>query len=142
MRQHFIDLETDHSVPLGTPGHGFHGPLDITVNGFEFLQNQSNAYEVMQAAAKVLGQDPAKLSEIVTHRDLNNDSPDRDQQVGWFGFPAHRDPFGRRISARTLVVDVWNATNSDGSKKYPNFSVGLNCFTTKILFDGHKAVPR
>jgi hypothetical protein len=92
MRQYFINLETDHVVPPGTPGHGFRGPLDITVNGPQYLQNQSNAYEVMQAAAKILGQNPAQLSNILTYSDLNNASPNHDQQQGWLGCPAHRTP--------------------------------------------------
>lgn len=142
MQKFFAQLEHDHVVPPGTPGHGFSGPLDITTNGPQYLQNQSNALEVMQATAKILGQNPANLSNILTYSDLNNASPDHDQQVGWFGCPAHRTPSGRRSSARTLVVDVWNATNPDGSKTYPNFDVSLLSFATKVLFDTTGAVPR
>jgi choline dehydrogenase len=142
MQEYFALLEHDHVVPPGTPGHGFSGPLDITVNGPQYLQNQSNAFRVLQAAAKILGQNPANLSNILTYSDLNNDSPNHDQQVGLFGCPAHRTIDGRRVSARTLVVDVWNATNPNGSKKYPNFTVSLHSFATKILFDTTGAVPR
>jgi choline dehydrogenase len=41
-----------------------------------------------------------------------------------------------------LVVNIWNATKSDGSKKYPNFDVRLHAFATKILFNTNRAVPR
>lgn len=92
MRQYFTRLENDHSVPQGTPGHGFDGFLDITVNSDEFLRNQTQGTEVLKATAKLLGQDPTKIFEIITNgTDLNNDDPNRDQQVGIFGFPAHRD---------------------------------------------------
>jgi hypothetical protein len=46
------------------------------------------------------------------------------------------------VSLLTLAVDFWNATNSDGSKKYPNFTVSLHSFATKILFNTTGAVPR
>ncbi|KAH8654420.1 hypothetical protein BGZ60DRAFT_386199 [Tricladium varicosporioides] len=142
MRQYFTRLENDHSVPQGTPGHGFDGFLDITVNSDEFLRNQTQGTEVLKATAKLLGQDPTKIFEIITNgTDLNNDDPNRDQQVGIFGFPAHRDPMGRRVSARTAVFEVWNATNSAGLKKYP-LTVSLNSLVTKILFDRAGKVPR
>lgn len=141
MRKYFINLENDHVVPPGTPGHGFNGFLDINVNRPQFLQNQSQAYEVMQAAAKVMGQDPAQLSNILTYSDLNNACPNHDQQQGLFGCPAHRNSLGRRVSARTIVVNVANATNPNGSKKY-SLTVSLNSLATKVLFDTSKSVPR
>jgi choline dehydrogenase len=55
MRKYFINLENNHVVPPGTLGHGFNSFFEITVNGPQFLQNQSQAYEVMQAAVKVMG---------------------------------------------------------------------------------------
>ncbi|KAF4630081.1 hypothetical protein G7Y89_g8062 [Cudoniella acicularis] len=141
MRQYFIKLENDHVVPVGTPGHGFDGFLDITINGPQYAENQSQAVEVLEATAQVLGQDPSKLIEILTTSDLNNDDPDRDQQVGLFGFPAHRNLAGRRVSARNAVVNVWNATYANGSQIYP-LTVSLNSFVTKVLFDTTKTVPR
>lgn len=54
MRQHYINLENNHQVAKGTPGHGFEGFLDITVNTPELLQNQSNAITVLKAAAKAV----------------------------------------------------------------------------------------
>jgi choline dehydrogenase len=142
MQQFFAQLENDHVVPPGTPGHGFSGPLDITVNGPQYLLNQSNAFTVLQATAKILGQNPKNLSNILTYSDLNNNDANHDQQVGLFGCPAHRTPNGRRVSSRTLVVNVWNATNADGSRKYPNFDVRLHAFATKILFSTSGGVPR
>jgi choline dehydrogenase len=142
MQEYFSLLENDHIVPPGTPGRGFSGPLDITVNGPQYLLNQSNAFKVLQATANRFGQDGTKLWRILTYSDLSNASPNHDQQVGLFGCPAHRTPNGRRVSARTLVVDVWNGTYADGSKKYPNFTVSLHLFATKILFNTTGAIQR
>lgn len=142
MRQYFIKLENDHVVKKGSPGHGFNGFLDITVNGPEFLQNQSEVTEGFKGIAAVMGEDPSKVLNYLTNgTDLNNNDPNRDQQVGLFGLPAHRDLQGRRVSARTAVVNVLNATNTDGSKKYP-LTLSVHSLATKVLFDTRKKTPR
>jgi choline dehydrogenase len=80
-----------------------------------------------------MGQDPSALPSLVTG-DLNNNSPNRDQQVGISGFPTHQSPLGVRVSARNPVMAVLNATNADGSKKYP-LTLSLQSFVTKVLFN-------
>ena len=133
MRKYFEILENNQYLPPGTPGHGFSGFLDICVNNDEDLKNQSQSQVVLEATAKQFGEDPSKIFDLI-QADINNDSPDRDEQTGIFGFPAHRDLEGRRVSARNAVVDVANATNPDGSKKY-NLTVGMNSLVSKVLFD-------
>lgn len=127
MRKYFVKLENDHSVPEGTPGHGFEGYLDITVNDDELLDNQTNAQVLLEAVAQQSGQDPNKIFDYI-HRDLNNADPDRDQQTGIFGFPAHRDESGRRVSARNPIVAAANVVNS-------KLSLKLTSLVTKVLFD-------
>ncbi|KUJ17750.1 alcohol oxidase [Mollisia scopiformis] len=135
MRQHFIKMENNHytATAKDPQAHGYAGDLDICINSDEFLRNQSQAADVLRSAEKLMGQDPTKVYDLV-QQDLNNDSPDRDQQTGLYGFPAHRNTMGRRSSARNFVSDVLNATNADGSKKY-NFTLSLTSFATKILFN-------
>jgi choline dehydrogenase len=135
MTRHFIDLENAHGIPLGTKGHGFNGFLDITINSPEFLKNQSEAQVVLQAAATLMGQNGtgSKIFDLVT-RDLNNNDTDHDQQTGIFAFPAHRDPIGRRVSAANPVLSTLNATNVDGSKKYP-LTISYHSLATKIVFN-------
>jgi choline dehydrogenase len=142
MRQYFIAVEHDHLVPPGTPGHGFNGFLDITVNTPQLIQNDSNAVLAFKGIASVLGEDPNKLFSYLTNgTDLNTDAPDRDQQIGLFGMPTHRNPLGRRVSARDAVVNVLNATNPNGSKKYP-LTLSVHSLATKILFDKSPPLPR
>ena len=133
MRKYFERLENNHYVPPGTPGHGFHGYLDICINDDESLKNQSQAQIVLEATAKEFGQDPSKIFELI-QADLNNDDPNRDEETGVFGFPAHRDLEGRRSSARDPIVAVVNATNPNGSKKY-KLNLSLNSLVTKVLFN-------
>jgi choline dehydrogenase len=128
-----MDLENDHVVPPGTKGHGFSGFLDISVNGPEYLRNQSDAQTILAATAKKLGQPQTDVFAMVA-RDLNNNDVDHDQQTGVFGFPAHRDPMGRRVHAGTAVLQTLSATNADGSKKYP-LTLSTESLATKILFN-------
>jgi choline dehydrogenase len=104
------------------------------------LKNQSGLTLVLQTAAKLMGQDPSKLPELVTG-DLNNNSPDRDQQVGFSGFPTHQSPLGVRVSARNPIIAVLNATNPDGTKKYP-LTLRLKSFVTKVLFHTSRNKPK
>ncbi|KAG9230894.1 hypothetical protein BJ875DRAFT_363519, partial [Amylocarpus encephaloides] len=134
MRQHFIKLTNDHGVPKGTPGHGFSGYLDISVNGPEFVDNQTEVKTILEAAAKVAKQDPLRVQDFL-QRDLNSQDADRDIQEGLFGFPAHRNPAGARVSPRDVVIATLN------SKKY-DFTLGLHSFVTKILFDTKGKKPK
>lgn len=129
-----MDLENDHVVPPGTKGHGFSGFLDISVNGPEYLRNQSDAQQIIAAAAKKIGGQATTDVFAMIARDLNNNDADHDQQTGVFGFPAHRDPMGRRVHAGTAVLQTINATNADGSKKYP-LTLSTESLATKILFN-------
>ena len=136
MRKVFIELENEHnpSVPKGTPGHGFDGWLDITTNTPEYLKNQSEAQTVLKAAAKAFGQDPTKIYDLIT-RDMNSNDTGRDTSTGIFGFPAHRNLMGRRVSSRDVVINTLNA------KKY-SLTLGLHSFVTKILFNIKGKKPR
>ncbi|KAM3073933.1 hypothetical protein ACMFMG_008549 [Clarireedia jacksonii] len=143
MRRHFATVENNHYVPLGTPGHGFNGYLDVSLNGDENLQNHTEAQIVLRATAEHLGEDPDKLFEI-TQKDINNASPNRDTEPGMFGMPTHRTPSGKRVSARNPVVNVLNATKSNGQKKY-KLTLRTESFATKILFDttgSKKSAPK
>jgi len=140
MRKYFMRLENDHSVPQGTPGHGFSGYLDITLNTDELLKNQTEAQTVLKEVARQSGQDPEKVFDLI-QGDLNNGSPERDQQTGLWGFPAHRDLQGRRVSARDPVVNALNAVESTGEKKH-KLTLSLQSFVTKVLFDQSGKTPK
>lgn len=95
MRKYFVRAEKNHYVPPGTEGHGFNGYLDLSLNDPEVLQNQTSVTETLKGAAKVLGDDPEDLLNLV-RRDLNSNDPDRDFTTGIFGFPLHKNLEGRR----------------------------------------------
>jgi choline dehydrogenase len=133
MTKYFIRLENDHIVPRGTPGHGFDGFLDISGNNRSFLGNQSMATAILQAAAVAFGQDPGEVLDLVL-RDWNVDSPERDQMTGIFGIPTHKNTTGRRVDARTIVLNTLNKINEQGEKKYP-LLLKTQALATKVLFE-------
>ncbi|KAK4948998.1 hypothetical protein LTR10_012371 [Elasticomyces elasticus] len=132
MRQYFEKLEKNHYLPPGTPEHGFDGFLDVSLNNPAALRSQPNVMTVLQAAANASGQGGTHVAQL-TQNDLNNNDPDRDQQTGIWGLPAHKTPTGRRSSARNAVVDVLNATKADGGRRY-NLTLELNALATRIMF--------
>ncbi|KAH8812992.1 hypothetical protein F5884DRAFT_879142 [Xylogone sp. PMI_703] len=142
MRKYFEEFEHNNYLPKGTPGHGFNGYLDISLNDHEPLGNNSNAQVVLRSVAEASGQDKSKLFDLI-ETDLNNASPNRDQQTGIWGFPAHRTPGGVRSGSRDAILPILNAKNHDGSQKYP-LALKLNSLVTKVLFNtsrnGHKPV--
>jgi len=140
MRKYFERLEKNNYLAAGTRGHGFDGYLDITINDNERLNNETDSHIVLKEVARQSGQDPEKVPELVKG-DLNNASPDRDQQTGIWGFPAHRDPKGRRSSSRNPVVDALNAVTSTGEKKN-KLTLSLTSFVTKVLFDQSGKTPK
>jgi choline dehydrogenase len=121
MLKYFIQLENDHIVPKGTSGHGFNGFPDISGNDDAYLKNQSQAVEVLQAAAQGSGEDPNRIWDLL-HRDINNDGPDRDQQTGIFETPTHKTTTGVRVDARNAVIEVLNATQSRRLQEIPSYT--------------------
>ncbi|KAK3679812.1 hypothetical protein LTR78_000188 [Recurvomyces mirabilis] len=119
MRQYFERVERNQYLSAGTFGRGFDGFLDISPNDPAVLANQPAVAAVLQAAAIASGQTGDVFN--LTQADLNNASPDRDQQVGIFGLPAHKTPSGRR------------ATGSDGLPLY-NLKLQLEALATRVLF--------
>lgn len=127
MRKHFKTVENNHYVPKSNPTHGFNGYLDICLNDRSAMTGKPELVALLQTTAKVMGQNPAKLQDLL-QRDLNSADADRDQQTGLYGFPSHRTPEGVRSSARNPVADVLAA------KKY-KLTLQLSSLVTKVLFD-------
>lgn len=132
MRKLFQRIEHNDYLPKNTSGHGFSGYLNQRVINPDVLSNQTEATIMLREAAKAMGQDPDKLAELIT-ADLNNDSPDRDQQVGLFGFPVHMDTQAHRVTAAKPIKEVLNATDKYGKKI--RLDLKTNSFVTKVLFD-------
>jgi choline dehydrogenase len=73
---------------------------------------------------------------------LNNPSPTRDSSTGLYQVPLAIDAStSQRNGPREFILDIANAVNSDGSRKY-RLDIALNTFATKIVFDQSESTPR
>ncbi|KAF2840699.1 GMC oxidoreductase [Patellaria atrata CBS 101060] len=132
MTKYFMRLENNHYLPKNTSGHGFNGYLDISLPDPELLANQTGFQDMLRAVAKVTGQNPDDIHNLV-RRDINNDAPDHDQQTGIFSFPGHMTPDGRRVTSANPIRTIARAMDGNGQKKY-KLSVQLNSLATRVLF--------
>lgn len=126
MRSLFAKLERNLYLPnKTTAGHGFNGYLDVNVgNGQQYLSSPQ-AVQVMEAMVSGLGQDPAKLPDLLV-ADANYLSPARDTTEGMWALPFHVNQTWGRYSARNRVLDTIAAG-------YP-LHLQLNSLASKVLF--------
>ncbi|KAI3318808.1 GMC oxidoreductase [Xylariaceae sp. AK1471] len=148
MRKYFERLEAVRYLPNSVTGHGFSGWLQTRLTPLILVLEDLKVLSLVIAAATAMGQDlagkvintVAGLLEILT-LDVNNDSPDRDNAELLYQIPISVDGSYSRSSPRGLVLDVANAVNIDGSKRY-KLDIALNTLVTKVNFDTAPAQPK
>ncbi|KAL0934510.1 alcohol dehydrogenase [Colletotrichum truncatum] len=104
MRQHFIEIERNEWFPRGTPGHGFDGYLRINTPNNSWTEQPSNVNRIIAGLANATDQDIKIVPDLVV-RDINAESPDRDQQEGFYGMSLHIDSQGFQLVTRVLFDD-------------------------------------
>jgi choline dehydrogenase len=142
MRDYFIKMEKNQYLSLDVAGHGYDGwfatenaPLSIVTEDAQFLSLLTGgAFSLANATNAVIN-----LGTLIAG-DANADLPTRDAGDAYYQIPISTDD-AHRNGAREFVVATRDATNSDGSKKYP-LDVRLDCFVTKITFDETVTPPR
>jgi choline dehydrogenase len=141
MRNHFKRLENCGYSPADQSAHGFDGWLQTTLANGTLIFEDPKFLSVLLAAATALGKDVfGKIISTVTgmlqlmSRDLNNDSPDRDTSEDLFQIPQAVTTDGSRNTARNFLLDVANAVNEDGSRRY-RLDIKLHTLATKVRFN-------
>ncbi|KAK8087800.1 Choline dehydrogenase [Apiospora hydei] len=125
MRSLFAKLERNTYLPAGTPGHGKDGYLEVTIgDGNQYLAS-TQARDILAGMVQEIGQDPAKLPELLT-ADVNVLDPQRDTTTGAFALPFHVNATWGRYSARNRILD----TMREG---HP-LSLKLNALASRVLF--------
>jgi choline dehydrogenase len=139
MRTYFERLEDIHYQPPSLEGHGTHGWLGTTLPNLSMIAADLKILALITSAANALG---ATLSSTMTtvqqlmrvlNPDINSDDPGRDY---WETIYEHANSVtdAKRSGPRNFVIQVANATNSDGSRKY-YLDIRLNCLVTKVRLD-------
>ncbi|PSN75099.1 alcohol oxidase [Corynespora cassiicola Philippines] len=128
MRQYLIRLERCHYLVNGSnPTHGFNGYIDTSLGDVSWAYNATPAAELaLRLHNSAAGEGDWNLTHLVT-RDINEDSPDRDDTVGVFG-PFTHSNHGVRSSPNNYI----RATLAD-ARRFP-LTVQLNTLATKVLF--------
>ena len=145
MRTYFERLEDIHYQPPSLEGHGKNGWLGTTLPNLNMIAADLKILALVTSAANALG---AKLNSAITtvqqlmqvlNPDINSDNPGRDY---WETIYEHANSVteAKRSGPRNFVIQVANATNSDGSRKY-HLDIRLNCLVTKVRFDASSYGP-
>lgn len=142
MRNYFVKLENNHYLPPGVPGHGYDGWLDTEYTPLSVVLGDPELLSVLSGGAFALGNLTGTVFDIATLAagDANADSAARDSTEAFYQIPLSSND-AKRTGSREFVVSVRDATNPDGSKKYP-LDVRTNCFVTKVTFDQSTTPPR
>jgi choline dehydrogenase len=102
--------------------------------------------KMIAAAASVTGQGITGIFSTIGQlksilfNDINSADAGRDNAISLYQVPMAIEN-GKRASPRNFVLDVANAKNADGSKKY-QLDIRLNSLVTKVRFDQKAATPK
>ncbi|PQE28205.1 choline dehydrogenase protein [Rutstroemia sp. NJR-2017a BBW] len=146
MRTYFEKMERCDYLPEDTEGHGFDGWFNINVTNPSLIANDEKIVSWMMASSAASGDPLGSGSNMtvagvsnVLHRDINNNSPGRDNTTGIFQMPYAID--GRtRHGARNFIVDTVNAVKPNGAQKY-SLTLKLNTLVTKVRFS-NDSIPQ
>ncbi|RDW58571.1 GMC family oxidoreductase [Aspergillus mulundensis] len=135
MRKYFERVERCGYLESGTAGHGFNGYLETSHPDPGLLESMKPFLEAAldTAPSKENGSPPQAI------RDAN--APESHGTEGVVKMVLAMTKHGRRSSPREYLISTANATNSDGSKRYP-LTISTHSFATKVLLGNKGATPK
>lgn len=139
MRLIFQKIERNHYLPVGTPGHGFAGFMDVMHWNSSWYTRSPGRVALLSTMAEHFNQ-TGNVFDILNGdvNFLDTTTTKRDKANGLFTLPAHESAMNRRWAPRDLVHAVLASRNSDGTPKY-NLTVQDNSLATKVLFSTGKS---
>lgn len=141
MRQYFVKLEKNQYLLPGQVGHGYDGWLETETAPLSIVTGDTQLLSMLTGGAFALGNETNSVINLETliAGDANADIATRDTVPGYYQIPISTNS-AHRVGAREFVVAVRDATNDNGTKKYP-LDVRLNTHVTKITFDQSVSPP-
>ncbi|KAK2594952.1 hypothetical protein QQS21_007310 [Conoideocrella luteorostrata] len=145
VRQHFVELERNTYMPVGTPGHGFNGYIATNRNNISYVMDRPGLKVVVRNTISQL-ENLQDLSDShvagLLERDLNRADADRYEQEGVYQIPLHIDENRRRSSPWNFITETRSARTTAGSPKYP-LTLSTHSLATKILTrEGANGTPK
>ncbi|KAL1637576.1 hypothetical protein SLS56_000714 [Neofusicoccum ribis] len=149
MRTYYEKLERNRYLPSSIVGHGFDGWLGTALTDLSLVVEDQKLLSLILSGATAMGQNiVTKLLTTVTGlaqvliSDLNAPGSVRDKTEGLYQVPLSIDAStSKRNGPRDFILDVANAVNSDGTRKY-HLDVSLNTLVTKVRFDQTGSTPK
>ncbi|KAJ5783604.1 CAZyme family AA3 [Penicillium psychrosexuale] len=142
MRKYFTKLENNgYSLPA-VEGHGYDGWLSTETAPLSIVLEDTQLLSLLTGGAYALGNTTDQVMNLGTLLvgDANADTETRDTEPGYYQIPISTDD-AHRNGAREFIISVRDATNDDGSKKYP-LDVRMNTHVTKVTFNETETPPR
>jgi choline dehydrogenase len=142
MRKYFKRMENNkYLLPLAK-GHGYDGWLGTETAPLSIVLEDPELLSLLLGGAFSLGNVTNTVFNLGTLLvgDANQDSKLRDTTPGYYQIPISSDGNSRN-GPREFITAVRDATNKDGSKRYP-LDVRTNCYVTKVTFDESVSPPR
>lgn len=142
MRKYFEKLENNgYSLPA-QEGHGYDGWLSTETAPLSIVLKDTQLLSMLTGGAFALGNLTDNIMNIGTLLlgDANADTKARDTEPGYYQIPIATDD-AHRNGPREFIIEVRDAKNADGSKKYP-LDVRMNTHVTKVVFDESEDPPR
>ncbi|KAI9147977.1 Glucose-methanol-choline oxidoreductase [Paramyrothecium foliicola] len=136
MRQYLVRLERCNYLANGsTPSHGFNGYIDTSQGDVSWALNDSDITTLVRLASDTF-EPPNGQSDVfeMLKRDINSDSPSRDDELGVFSVHTHS-----RNGVRSSPLQHIQATVSEG---FP-LTLQEHTLVSKVLFSNcTKGEPR
>ncbi|KAF2797094.1 GMC oxidoreductase [Melanomma pulvis-pyrius CBS 109.77] len=142
MREYFVKMEKNQYLAPLAAGHGYDGWLETETAPLNIVLQDDKFLSLLSGGAFALGNATDAVINLGTliAGDANADLPTRDSTDAYYQIPLSTND-AHRTGAREFIVAVLDATNEDGSKRYP-LDVRTDCFVTKITFDESVTPPR
>ncbi|GME28333.1 putative choline dehydrogenase protein [Neofusicoccum parvum] len=135
MRKYFVRMEDNNYLSLQPSGHGYDGWLSTQVAPIDLALRDPQLLSLLTGAGFALGNYSNTVINIASllAGDANADTTARDRNPALYQIPiASRSR--RRNGSREFILQVANARNPNGSKRYP-LDIRLNCHVTRVTFD-------
>ncbi|KAJ5985465.1 hypothetical protein N7522_012661 [Penicillium canescens] len=142
MRKYFKRMENNNYLLPLAKGHGYDGWLGTETAPLSIVLEDPELLSLLLGGAFSLGNVTNTVFNLGTLLvgDANQDSKLRDTTPGYYQIPISSDGNSRN-GPREFITAVRDATNKDGSKRYP-LDVRTNCYVTKVTFDESVSPPR
>ncbi|OGE56574.1 hypothetical protein PENARI_c003G05530 [Penicillium arizonense] len=142
MRKYFKRMENNNYLLPLAKGHGYDGWLGTETAPLSIVLGDPELLSLLLGGAFSLGNVTNTVFNLGTLLvgDANQDSKLRDTTPGYYQIPISSDGNSRN-GPREFITAVRDATNKDGSKRYP-LDVRTNCYVTKVTFDESVSPPR